>query len=266
VLQLAPNFRTRLDAAGHVIVDSPAGTVVDIGPRGFAILSMFSRPLTLGDALERLEAESGGSTDFAPTMSVINMLIEENTLIAPAAGRAPARGWADPIEHARMLHDDRRTRDFIAALTAAVRPGDVVLDIGTGSGVLAVALARTGAKRVYAVEASDIAAVAARVFEANGVADRATLVPGWSRQIELPERADLLVAEIIGNEPLEEEILETTLDARGRLLKPGARPSAENSLDAASPCGPSAALVRALGWSGGAAGVRVLPHHPAVAA
>ena len=53
VLQLAPNFRTRLDAAGHVIVDSPAGTIVDIGPRGFAILSMFSRPVTLGDALDR---------------------------------------------------------------------------------------------------------------------------------------------------------------------------------------------------------------------
>jgi Ribosomal protein L11 methyltransferase (PrmA) len=222
ILQLAPNFRTRLDAAGHVVVDSPAGTVVDIGPRGFAILSMFSRPVTLGDALDRLEAEFGGSTEFAPTMSVVNMLIEENTLIA-SGGRAPTSGWADPIEHARMLHDDRRTCDFISALTAAVRPGDVVLDIGTGSGVLAVALARAGAGRVYAVEASDIAAVAARVFEANGVTDRVTLVPGWSRQIELPERADLLVAEIIGNEPLEEEILETTLDARRHLLKPGAR-------------------------------------------
>ena len=63
----------------------------------------------------------------------------------------------------------------------------------------------------------------ARVFEVNGVQDRVTLVPGWSRQIELPEPADLLVAEVIGNEPLEEEILETTLDARQRLLKPGAR-------------------------------------------
>jgi protein arginine N-methyltransferase 1 len=223
VLQLAPNFRTRLDAAGHVILDSPAGTMIDIGPRGFAILSMFSRPVTLGDALERLEAELGGSTDFAPTISVINMLIEENTLVALAAGQAPTTGWADPIEHARMLHDDRRTCDFIAALTAAVRPGDIVLDIGTGSGVLAVALARAGARHVYAVEASDIAAVAARVFEANGVTDCVTLVPGWSRQIELPERADLLVAEIIGNEPFEEEILETTLDARRRLLKPRAR-------------------------------------------
>jgi predicted RNA methylase len=222
VLQLAPDFRTRLDPAGHVIVDSPAGTVVDIGPRGFAILSMFSRPMTLGEALKRFEAELGGSTEFAPTMGVVNMLIEENTLIA-SGGRARSSGWADPIEHARMLHDDRRTRDFISALTAAVRPGDVVLDIGTGSGVLAVALARAGARRVYAVEASDIAAVAARVFEANEVTGRVTLVPGWSRQIELPERADLLVAEIIGNEPLEEEILETTLDARRRLLKPRAR-------------------------------------------
>jgi protein arginine N-methyltransferase 1 len=223
VLQLAPNFRTRLDAVGHVIIDSPVGTIIDIGPRGFTILSIFSRPLTLGEAIERLEAEFGGSTGFAPTMSVVNMLLEENTLIVSAADRAPTSGWADPIEHARMLHDERRTRDFISALTAAVQPGDVVLDIGTGSGVLAVAVARAGASRVYAVEASDIAGVAAQVFEANGVQDRITLIPGWSRQIELPEPADLLVAEVIGNEPFEEEILETTLDARHRLVKPGAR-------------------------------------------
>ena len=179
--------------------------------------------MRLGDAIAHLEAEQGGSTNFAPTMSVINMLIEESGLISPDQGRAPISGWADPVEHARMLHDDRRTGDYLAALAAAVRPGDVVLDIGTGSGVLAVAAARAGARRVYAVEATDIAVVAERVFEANGVQDRVTLVPGWSRQIELPEKADLLVAEVIGNEPFEEEILETTLDARRRLLKPGAR-------------------------------------------
>jgi protein arginine N-methyltransferase 1 len=223
VLELAPGIRTRRDALGHVLVDSPVGTIVDIGPRGFAILALFSQPLTLGDAIERLEQERGGSTDFAPTLSVINMLVEEGALVAPQAGRAPTSGWADPVEHARMLHDERRTRDYMAALAAAVRPDDVVLDIGTGSGVLAVAAARAGARRVYAVEASDIAVVAARVFEVNGVQDRVTLVPGWSRQIELPEPADLLVAEVIGNEPFEEEILETTLDARRRLLKPDAR-------------------------------------------
>jgi precorrin-6B methylase 2 len=122
-----------------------------------------------------------------------------------------------------MLHDDRRTNDYIAALQRAVRPADVVLDLGTGSGVLAIAAARAGARHVYAVEASDIADVAERVFAANGVQDRVTLIRGWSRDAELPEPADLLVAEVIGNEPFEEEILETTLDARRRLLKPDAR-------------------------------------------
>ena len=196
--------------------------MVDLGPRGYAVLSLFTQPIALGDAIERLEQDAP-STDFAATLNVINALIEEGALEQPDANRAPASGWADPVEHARMLHDERRTGDYLSALAAAVRPGDVVLDIGTGSGVLAVAAARAGARRVYAIEASDIAEVAGRVFAANGVTDTVTLIPGWSRQIELPEPADLLVAEIIGNEPLEEEILETTLDARRRLLKPDAR-------------------------------------------
>ena len=223
LLTLAPNIRTRLDSAGHVLLDAPDGTIVDLGPRGFATLALFQRPLALGEAIERLESGACSPTDFAPTMSVINMLLEEGALVEPDARPGIASGWADPVEHGRMLHDERRTGDYLAALALAVRPGDVVLDIGTGSGVLAIAAARAGARRVYAVEASDIAEVAERVFAANGVTDRVTLISGWSRQIELSEPADLLVAEIIGNEPFEEEILETTLDARRRLLKPEAR-------------------------------------------
>ncbi len=223
MLQLALGLRTRLDGRGHVLVDSPVGTIVDIGPRGYWILSLFAHPIPLGDAVDRLERELEQTTDFAPTLSIFNMLIEESALVTVEQGRSPTSGWADPVEHARMLHDERRTGDYLAALAAAVRPDDVVLDIGTGSGVLAVAAARAGARHVYAVEASDIAEVAARVFDVNGVADRVTLLPGWSPHLELPEPADLLVTEVIGNEPLEEEVLETVLDARHRLLAPGAR-------------------------------------------
>ena len=221
-LQLAPGIRTRFNAAGHVLLDAPDGTIVDLGPRGYAILSLFAQPLALGEAIERLEREAP-ATDFAPTLNAVNVLLEEGALVRHGVDAAVTRGWSDPVEHARMLHDHRRTGDYLAALAQAVRPGDVVLDLGTGSGVLAIAAARAGARRVYAVEASDIAGVAERVFAANGVTDTVTLVSGWSREIELPEPADLLVAELIGNEPFEEEILETTLDARRRLLKPGAR-------------------------------------------
>jgi protein arginine N-methyltransferase 1 len=49
------------------------------------------------------------------------------------------------------------------------------------------------------------------------------LIGGWSTQVTLPEKADVLISEIIGNEPLGERVLETTMDALKRLLKPNAR-------------------------------------------
>lgn len=61
------------------------------------------------------------------------------------------------------------------------------------------------------------------MFAANGLADRITLIEGMSTQIELPERADVLVSELIGDEPLSEQIQEVTRDAIARLLKPDAR-------------------------------------------
>jgi len=82
------------------------------------------------------------------------------------------------------------------------------------------------------VEAGDIATVAARVFEANGVKDRVTLVPGWSRRIQLPERADLLVAGIIGYEPFEEEISPGT-SRSGRMRSPTS--TSRSTLSTSSP-------------------------------
>jgi hypothetical protein len=218
LLQLVAGTRTRIDAAGHVLVDTPSGTVIDAGPNGFEILALFSRARPLGEALGALRDRPY----VMPAATVVMGLIETGGLAA-VDGSPPTQGWADPVDHARMLNDFRRTSAYIAAIDSTVRDGDVVVDIGTGSGILAVAAARAGARRVYAIEASDIAEVAQRVFEVNGVADRVTLIEGWSTDVEIPEPADVLVSEIIGTEPLEEELLETTVDARRRLLRPGAR-------------------------------------------
>ncbi len=122
-----------------------------------------------------------------------------------------------------MLDDRARTASYQQAIRETVTPDDVVVDVGTGTGVLAVTAALAGARQVYAVEGSRMGRLAQQAFEANGLADRITLIEGRSTHVELPEKADVLVSEIIGNDPLDEAILETTSDAVGRLLKPGAR-------------------------------------------
>jgi precorrin-6B methylase 2 len=205
-----------------VRVVTPLGGVVDTGPDGLAILSLFARPRMVSEALAALEQLPVPRPDPAPAASAIESLIEAGAIVEE--GESGDRwGWTDPAEHARMLDDARRTDAFVGAIRETVRPDDVVLDIGTGSGILAIVAALAGARQVYAVEASDIATIAERAIVANGVADRVTLVRGWSTQVELPERASLLVSEVIGAEPLEEDLLRTTLDARRRLLRPDAR-------------------------------------------
>jgi hypothetical protein len=86
LLHLTPGIRTRFDTAGHVLVDAPDGTVVDIGPRGYAFPVVV---LATGDSrrCDRPARERRrGSTDFVPALSLINMLIEEGALIRPDEG------------------------------------------------------------------------------------------------------------------------------------------------------------------------------------
>jgi protein arginine N-methyltransferase 1 len=221
-LVLVSGLRTRTDAAGHVLIELDLGREIDAGPLGYRILGLLSEPRTLDSIVTALREQHATGTNFMPAMAVLNALLDSEALAPIGPASATSTGWADPAEQARMLHDDRRTNDYLSAIAAGVRPGDVVVDIGTGNGVLAVAAARAGARHVYAVEATDIADVAEEVFAVNGVSDRITVVRGWSRNIELPERADVLVTETIGSEPLEEDILGAVLDARRRLLRPGA--------------------------------------------
>lgn len=53
--------------------------------------------------------------------------------------------------HGPMLRDKLRNAAYAAAITA-LAPGRTVLDIGTGSGLLAMLAARAGAQHVYGCE------------------------------------------------------------------------------------------------------------------
>lgn len=128
-----------------------------------------------------------------------------------------------PSAHVAMLDDVTRTQGLLRAIRETVRPGDVVVDIGSGTGILAVAAAKAGACRVYAIEQGKIANAAEAMVAANNVGDIVRVIRGHSSRVELPERADVLVSEILGADPLDESLLEVFRDARTRLLKPEAR-------------------------------------------
>ena len=124
--------------------------------------------------------------------------------------------------HLSMLHDTARMDSFRRAIDASVRPGDVVVDVGCGSGVLSFMACEAGARKVYAIEGGPVIDVARELAIDNGFADRIEFLSGWSIDIGIPEPADVLISETIGNAGLDEGIVAWTYDARQRLLRPGA--------------------------------------------
>jgi predicted RNA methylase len=123
-----------------------------------------------------------------------------------------------------MVDDPGRTPALLEAVGRAVRPGDVVLDIGTGLGILAIAAAKAGAKRVWAVEVDAVALEEARAnARAEGVDDRISFVHGLSFHLDLDEKATVCLCETVGSFAFDENILATLSDAKTRLLVEGAR-------------------------------------------
>jgi protein arginine N-methyltransferase 1 len=124
--------------------------------------------------------------------------------------------------HRGLISDEVRTLAFREAIRATVKPGDVVVDLGSGSGILAFFAAQAGAARVYAIEKQHTADAAAMLARHNGLEDRIVVIHEHSLQAELPERANVLITETLGTLGLEEQILSLTLDARERFVVPDA--------------------------------------------
>lgn len=123
--------------------------------------------------------------------------------------------------YGRMLADPVRREAYCRALEAAVRPGSVVIDLGTGTGFFAVLAARLGARRVIGIEPSDSIRVARQSARENGVADRVELVQDLSTRVSLDERADVIVFDLRGVLPPFQQVAASIADARERLLAPG---------------------------------------------
>ena len=124
--------------------------------------------------------------------------------------------------HRMLLADKVRTESYRRAIFKTVKRGDVVLDLGTGTGILAHFACQAGAKRVYAIDTEKEAIeIAKHIAVQNGLQSRIVFINDHSYLVNLPERVDVIATETTSNFGLEEGVLGFILDARKRFLKKG---------------------------------------------
>jgi tetratricopeptide (TPR) repeat protein len=133
-----------------------------------------------------------------------------------------------PRWHFAMLNDRARSDCYDRAITKVVQPNSVVLDIGSGSGLLAMMAARAGAQQVISCEVVlPIADIAREIVRVNGLSDRIAIVNKKSTNmvvgVDMPAKADLLVCEIFDVGLLGEDAIATIKHARSHLLNPEAK-------------------------------------------
>jgi hypothetical protein len=124
-------------------------------------------------------------------------------------------------EHHQYVADLNRVSAFRRAIHEIVKPGDIVLDLGCGTGILGLLACEAGASRVYAVDSGDLIGLAQEIAIANGLADRIVHVREVSTRATLPEKVDVVVADQVGRFGYQSGILEYFEDAKCGLLKPG---------------------------------------------
>ena len=127
----------------------------------------------------------------------------------------------DELLYSAMTYDELRNEKYKAAINRLVRD-KVVLELGTGKdAVLARFCAEAGARKVYAVEVLEASYRSAKDLVASlGLADRIHVIHGDSFSVQLPEKVDVCVSEIIGTIGSSEGTVPVLNDAR-RFLKEG---------------------------------------------
>lgn len=164
----------------------------------------------------------------APVSLIFVSIMEISELLErePAAAAAEAATEDDEnpfsqyygmlLHQQNMLQDRVRTSTYERAVLENAA-GDfrdkVVLDVGTGSGILAYFALRAGARRVYAVELSAMADCARALLAHNGFTDRVKVIRGKMEDVELPERVDVVLSEPMGFFLVHERMLETFVAA-----------------------------------------------------
>ena len=179
-----------------------------------------------GHAVYHLYEKTSSKKEIGKRIAVKALEMEPDNLQvrfhAEWALKKKVPGW-----HFNIINDQTRNDIYDRALRAFIKPNSIVLEIGTGTGLLAMMAARAGAQKVYTCEMEPLIAQAAREnILKNNLQNQISVIPKKSTELrigeDLPERADVLVSEITDSGLLGEDVLPVMEDAITRLVKKNA--------------------------------------------
>jgi protein arginine N-methyltransferase 1 len=127
--------------------------------------------------------------------------------------------------HLEMLKDQQRTSSYRDAIymNKHMFKGKVVLDVGCGTGILAMFAAKAGARKVVGIDCSSVAVQARENVRLNGFEGVIEIKQGKVEELELEEKVDIIISEWMGYFLLYESMLNTVLYARDKWGAPGVK-------------------------------------------
>ncbi|XP_059361021.1 protein arginine N-methyltransferase 8-B-like isoform X3 [Carassius carassius] len=126
--------------------------------------------------------------------------------------------------HEEMLKDEVRTLTYRNSMyhNKHIFKDKIVLDVGSGTGILSMFAAKAGAKHVYGIECSSISEYSEKIIKSNHLDNVITIIKGKVEETELPvDQVDIIISEWMGYCLLYESMLNTVIYARDKWLKPG---------------------------------------------
>ncbi|XP_059361009.1 protein arginine N-methyltransferase 8-B isoform X5 [Carassius carassius] len=126
--------------------------------------------------------------------------------------------------HEEMLKDEVRTLTYRNSMyhNKHIFKDKIVLDVGSGTGILSMFAAKAGAKHVYGIECSSISEYSVKIIKSNHLDNVITIIKGKVEETELPvDQVDIIISEWMGYCLFYESMLNTVIYARDKWLKPG---------------------------------------------
>lgn len=227
MLQVARNFRVRIDEMGQLLgsISHSSGEFC-LTPEVLVLLGLIAEikadvpnVQTFSSRLKKRWNHLGKNL---PPSDELGALIEDlksaGVLVDTKATDSSqmiatglqADGFGDPWVQWTMVADKLRTLAYKSAIDATVNPGDVVVDIGAGTGLLGLMALQAGAERVVAIEETASAQFALETAKKLGFSKKKYhLIQSNSFDAHIPPEARVVVSELFGNDPFQEGVLPT---------------------------------------------------------